>query len=195
MEAMKDVLKWAPKVQLPKLQSKELHISYDVSHRKNEKQQQTIAVKQTKVVDHVLMGNSNSRKLNTQKEGKQIIDVIHETRNDEFEGEDFNNPIIKSLEVAIASTLESRAGSNEDNNLCTDLEEKEKSEGETTSKGCDDLDKTESIESFNILVESKPVSQRLTKISQRVSCSNVVSNQNSNISLVKEDRDGFIMVC
>lgn len=33
--------------------------------------------------------------------------VIHEAHNDEFEGEDLNDPNLQSLEVVVASSLES----------------------------------------------------------------------------------------
>ena len=82
------------------------------------------------------------------------------------------------------------------NILGTDLEEEEEdSETETNSEGCDELDETESSESFKVLVENKPFSSGLiVKEPSRTPCSNVGGNHNSNISLLKEDKDGFTTV-
>lgn len=60
--------------------------------------------------------------------------------------------------------------------------EEEEGGFETNSNRCDDIDKIESNDSFKVLVESKPYSQRLAQASISAPCTNVV------------DKDGFTTV-
>lgn len=65
------------------------------------------------------------------------------------------------------------------------MEEKE-SEVETSSKNCDYLDEIESIESFEVLVESKPFPHWLAKDSLRPSCFPTVYSKNQKKKLKKQ---------